>query len=210
MSAAARQVWAYVGALAAVVIFMVLYGIPIRPFSWWRSVSGAVLVTVVAFALWDNLLWKIPIVMQWTGRINVNGTWKGRLSSQFHTNTQAAPGADCQVKRADIDVYLVIRQRFSSIRIHQFTSTSSGEGQVSDYHRNGSGRSEAIMVYRNDPHEAGVLQAHRGTVHYIFERAGKRIAAEYWTNRFSRGLITFDEKHGAHADTFPAAQQLFD
>ena len=208
MSNLSRQVWAYVGALAAVLLFIALYGVPLRPFTWVKAVTGAVAVTAAAFLLWDNLLWKIPPFPALTGHVNVGGTWKGRLASQYHTNVQAAAGG-CEVKATEIDVFLVVRQRFSSITIHQFTATSSGEGQVSHYARNGNGRVEAVMVYTNDPHQAGPLEPHRGTVHYIFDRSQERITAKYWTNRFSRGTITFDRHVKSHADTPEGAAALF-
>lgn len=203
-----RKARIYVAALAAVLVFVFSSDLPLWPANWWKAAATAVSITAVVDLLWDHLLWKLSLVVRLTGRPNVAGTWKGRLSSQYHTNWGQSAESACELRTAEIDVYLVVRQRFGAIRIHQYTKSSAGETHFAAYNGDGS-RAEAVTVYRNDPKPGEAMAPHRGTTHYVFQADGKRITADYWTSRFTRGTVVFDEWRPKKASSFEEAIALF-
>lgn len=108
----------------------------------------------------------------------------------------------------EVQVFLVVRQTAVSIKVHLYSKTSSGDSEITSHYGDGS-RAEAIVVYRNRPHDAGALVAHQGTTHYVFQRDGSRIDGRHWTDRFTRGNVVFTERVPGYADSYADAERMF-
>lgn len=202
------KVWHYVVAIATGLVFVALSDLPVWPATWWRAAAIAVALTAILHLAWEHLLWRIPLVRRVTGRPDVRGTWRGVMESQFHTNVVADQGAECRTGTARIEVFAVIRQTASRIHVTMLAERSEGTSTAQSLYGDGS-RAQAIVVYRNEPHHAGVLVAHFGTSLYTFQSDGKRIEARHWTDRFTRGTFASEERVAAFADSYPQAKRLF-
>jgi len=172
---------------------------------WLRFYGAAVFLATVALSLWEAFIWRVPPVQRIQGvPRNVRGTWEGTLTSLWiDPETNAFPPPKT--------VYLVIRQRASSVSVALLTDesqSSSFMGQVDTL----DGSTTLAYSYRNRP-SASV--EHRSRIHHgstlldVSGRPATRLSGKYWTDRDSRGELEFENRSNAIVDDFKAAEKLF-
>jgi hypothetical protein len=155
--------------------------------AWVKVVSALPLVVVVAFAVFDNWLWQIKAVRKVTGRPQLNGTWRGELTSLRDDDHGR------EVQHEPIPIYLVVHQTLLTIKICLLSAESKS-------------RSIGALLERHDAHDYTVYYhytnlpglevrdrspAHAGGVRIEF--AGitpSRLDGEYWTDRRTRGSFS--------------------
>lgn len=172
---------------------------------WLRFYGAAVFLATVAISLWEAFIWRLPPVQQIQAvPRNVRGTWKGTLTSLWidpKTSTSPPPKT----------VYLVIRQRASSVSVTLLTDesrSSSFMGQVDTV----DGSTTLSYSYRNRPSPS---VEHRSRIHHgstlldVSGRPATRLVGRYWTDRDSRGELEFEGRSKVAVDDFKAAEKLF-
>jgi hypothetical protein len=199
----------YVQVVTAIVVLVFAVGIwatgdAVNP-AWLRFYSVAVLVITLTLGAWDHWLWRL----QTAQRVklvprNLNGTWKGTLTSFW---VDPATGARPAPKVA----FLVVRQTSSHISLVLLTDESSSRSSLASLANDGTGPSLAYMyLNRPDSRVEHRSRMHNGSAFFeVSGRPAHRIRGRYWTDRNSRGELDFDSHHTSHAEDFREASDLF-
>src|SRR5438093_1731750 len=172
----------------------------LKPFSF------AAAVVVAAFEVFDRWAWRLGPIPQLIGIPDLRGTWTGELRTTW---TDKEPGKPLE----PIEVYLVVRQTYSRIRTALLTKESKSTSLVSSLDCERDTMPTIQWTYRNIP--ALLLQSksriHHGAVMMdIHGTPARRLTGFYWTDRDSKGELTFEGRtksvhsdfDGAHADTY--------
>jgi len=193
-------------AIAVVVWAGVLYmnGVPVysallKPFSW--------VVTAVAL-IWeafDRWIWRWKFLHPWfVTRPDLNGTWKGRLTSNWSNPTTGQP-------TPSREAYLVVRQTYSNIDMRLFTRESSSETLAAQIIEDAVGIHTIAAVYRNVPKmlNRDHSQMHNGAV-LLHVRGNPPISLDggYWTDRETKGEIELETRNQHLANDFDHASTL--
>jgi hypothetical protein len=172
----------------------------LKPF----SVTAAVIVAV--FEAFDRWAWRLGPLPRLIGIPDLRGTWTGQLRSTFvdkETGKSIEP----------IEVYLVVRQTYSRIRTALLTKESKSTSLVSSLDCQRDTTPTIQWTYRNIP--ALLLQS-RSRIHHgavmmdIHGSPARRLTGFYWTDRDTKGELTFEGRtksihsdfDAAHADTY--------
>ena len=167
-----------------------------------NSTLGVVGPLMLLFLLFDTWLWRFKWLHPWlVPNINIDGTWKGELVSNF----RGEDGATIP----PIEVFLVVRQGFFGISLRLLTRESESESLTAQITHASDGPQTVIGAYRNTP-----IIAHRdrSQIHYgalrLAIRGGNpatRLEGEYWTDRRTQGSLSFSQRARTHHDDFLAA-----
>jgi len=165
---------------------LVLLGAGIHLTSGWARVTSALpLVIVVAFAIFDNWLWRLEPIRRVTGRPLLAGTWAGELTSM-----QIKDGKEAVLE--PIPIYLSIRQSFLSIGVCLLSAESKSRSIAAILERNGAHDYTVYYHYTNVP---GMKVRDRSPIHAGGSRiqvtgvSPSRLEGEYWTDRRTRGTF---------------------
>lgn len=195
--------------VAAIVIAVFVAGTWLKSrqidLGWLKYFSAAVFVAGLVFALWDSLIWRIPLIQRVPGTPRcVRGTWKGVLTSFWidpATGKQIAPKT----------VYLVVRQFAGSISATLLTDESRSVSSLAEV-REIDGSAIFAYMYLNKPE---MHLEHRSRIHHgssvldIFGSPPTRLNGRYWTDRNTRGELDFTEWNRKLSDNFKDAERLF-
>lgn len=196
-------------AIVAIVVVVFVAGTWIESrqlnLGWLKFYSVAVLVAIIAFALWDSWFWRLPFVQRIPGVPRcVRGTWKGALTSLWVDPTT---GDTPQPKM----VYLVVRQTATLVSVKLMTDESrstSSLGEVSVV--GGTFVLAYLYLNRPDMRVEGRSRMHHGsTVLDISGLPARRLHGRYWTDRDSKGELEFTDRSNKLADDFVEATRLF-
>jgi SMODS-associating 2TM, beta-strand rich effector domain len=171
---------------------LVLLGAGIRIGGGWvKVVSALPLVLVVAFAIFDNWLWQIEVVRRITGRPQLNGTWRGELTSLRNDEDGR------EVEHEPIPIYLVVHQTFLTISISLLSVESKSRSIGALLERHGAHDYTVYYHYTNLPRleVRGHSPAHAGGARV--EVGGinpSRLKGEYWTDRRTRGTFSVERE----------------
>lgn len=172
--------------------------------TWSRFLSFFPLVLVGLFALFDNWLWQIKPLRRLFNRPQLNGTWKGELTSI------RADADGKEVNHDPIPVFIVIRQSFLGLSImllsEETTSRSIGAllqytppaGFCIYYHYDSKPH---IRVRTKSPRHAG------GSKIEVSGIEPKRLSGEYWTDRQTRGSFEVSKASSAKVGTWVEANE---
>ena len=188
---------------AAITIFSVLLWIGGEDVSadWVRWVSLATLIAVWIETTYEKWLWAvIPIRRsRWP---DLRGTWKGTLTTEW---VDKASGEMCPPK----DCYLVIGQTASTIRVALLADESRSKSSAA-----GLFHDDVVVtlqyIFRNQPkiRVDGRSAAHHGAVTLDVSSTGTRLEGHYWTDRNSRGELTFSKRKNGRVTTYTDASEL--
>lgn len=173
--------------------------------SWLRFFSIAVLVASAGLLLWDQYLWRIP----WVQRIskvprNIRGTWQGELASHW---VKPDSGQRIDSKPA----YLVVRQTASTLSTVLLTDESKSRS-TSAVLSSADGQWSLAYMYLNRP---DIAVEYRSRMHHgstLLELAGSptaRLRGRYWTDRDTKGELSFQVRSAKVADDYEGARVLF-
>lgn len=172
----------------------------LKPFSF---AAGAV---VVLFEVFDRWAWRLGAIPRLIGIPDIGGTWTGQLRSTWVDKETGKPVEP-------IEVYLVVRQTYSRIRTALLTKESNSTSLVSSLDSQRDTTPTIQWTYRNIP--ALLLQS-RSRIHHgavmmdIHGSPTRRLTGFYWTDRDTKGELTFEGRtksihsdfDAAHADTY--------
>ena len=171
---------------------------------WLRGYSIAVLLAIVLWGAWDRWIWRVSFFQQMQFvPPDVSGTWKGELRS--HWTDPATKGRPPQK-----DVYLVIRQTFSSISVALLTDES--QSQSHSVLAKATKENGLSYLYLNEPEMDADESSHMHRGAAMFRLSDAPVAllrGSYWTDRETRGELIFKERHSKLADDYEMAAALF-
>lgn len=154
----------------------------LKPFT---NVTG---VLVLLLTFFDKWAWHWRIFYPWlVSTPYIEGTWKGKVKSNW-INPETEQGID------DIDAYLVIRQKFSTIHARLITKESNSELLTGEIIKNADETWQFVGAYRNTPK---ISIRERSPIHHgaiMLQIKGQPpigLEGQYWTDRNTQGEITF-------------------
>lgn len=195
-----------IGIAAAVwAVMLLLQGVALEA-SYLRPYSFAVGAVILCFLAFDRWLWRLKPVARMAGRPVLRGTWKGLL-----TSTWIDPTTSKQV--SPLDVFLVVRQTYSTISMSLVTAESTSTSLVGSLDAPRHGVPTVSATYRNTPR---LLLQNRSRIHHgalVLEVHGSpaaRLTGSYWTDRDTKGELTFDGRSSKlHTDYASAAADAY-
>jgi len=185
-------------------VVLLVQGHPV-PLDYIKAFSYAVTGVSFALLLWNRWLWSWRMFRPWlTTRPDLRGTWKGRLvSSWVDPNTKQG--------RGEIEVYLVIRQTYSSIDLRLVTAESFSVSLSASIVADGEGIHTVAVVYRNTPRallrERSPI-GHGGMLLYVRGTPIHQLDGEYWTDRGTKGELTLALHTNGLSHDFAEAQKM--
>ena len=190
-------------ALVVFVAALWLSGETVAP-GWLRWLSLASLAAVAAHSAYERWLWAVPPLARLTGRLDLRGTWKGTLRSQWtDPDTGKAPGPK--------PVYLVVRQTATNVQASLLTDESRSSSTAAGLEDDGAGP-VLSYVYFNQPalRVRARSEAHSGgAVLHVSGSPPSRLHSWYWTDRDSKGELDFDERKRPLCTDYEEARGLF-
>jgi hypothetical protein len=167
-----------------------------------RPVSVALAIALLAASAFDRVLWRLPFLHPWAVSEPVlRGTWRGVLESDWE---DPATGD----RRAGKMVYLVVRQTLSSLSLRLLTDESTSHSLSASVVTDRDGVRRVVAVYRNEPPVAAQSASpiHRGGLElHVRGARPTRLDGEYWTDRKSRGHLSFDVRSSRVHDDYRSA-----
>lgn len=200
----ATQIRIIVGIAAAIWFAIALFSESGGEWTALRTVSIAGTAITMLFLAYERWIWRWKAVRYFTGKPDLNGTWRGELHSDFERDG----------KRIDpIPTVVRIHQTNSQIVVTQFTGESTSLSELAELKKLSDGRYCALFTYTNTP-RPGVRNRsdiHTGLCDLNISGDSNSLSGGYFTSRKTTGDIWFTEwskrKYGdaqsaLEADTF--------
>jgi hypothetical protein len=153
-----------------------------RPFS---AVTGAMVILLLVFDKW---LWRWRFLYPWfVSQPNIQGTWRGELISLWKDPKTGE-------SHASIEVYLVVKQTFSSLRVRLITKESHSDCLSANICDESGATQSLVATYLNTPKIArrdGSPIHHGGMVLRIVSSGHGVLDGEDWTDRDTKGSMRF-------------------
>jgi SMODS-associating 2TM, beta-strand rich effector domain len=170
----------------------------VRPIS---IASTAALLLVAAF---ERYVWRLQILHPWLVQWPVlRGTWRGELESEW---VDPATGKT----RPASTVYLAVRQTMSAVSVRLLTDESTSRSLAADISAGADGVHNLTVVYVNEP-PAGrraTSPIHKGGMDLEIQGSGpSSLVGDYWTDRLSRGHLTFELRSRKIHDSYRSAER---
>jgi len=173
--------------------------------TWLRYYSIGVFAATLLLTVWDRWLWRLPLFQHLDPvPTKISGTWRGTLESAW---VDPATGATPPSKT----VYLVVRQRYSSIAVVLLTDESRSNSTLARI-TTSDGIASLDYMYLAQP---DILIQHRSRMHHgatslqISGSPCPRLSGRYWTDRDSKGALDFTEHRPGLASDYEDAERLF-
>ncbi|WP_280447120.1 hypothetical protein [Nocardia brasiliensis] len=148
------------------------------------SIAGA--VVTLLFLVYERWGWAWRFVRFFTGKPNLNGTWRGKLQSDFERDG----------RRIDpIPTVLRIKQTDSSVWVTLFTAESCSTTEMGKLVNDADGRWRVTFVYTNKPRPevSGRSSQHQGVCELFITGRGDSLGGSYFTSRKTTGELRFTE-----------------
>lgn len=161
----------------------------------------AISVPLSLLGIFDRYFWCLPGINKlFASPPNVQGTWKGEINSHWvNPETGQTP--------PPIEVYAVVRQTYSSINVGMFTKESaSGTLTASITEKDGKCVIQALYSNTPDLQFRSRSPIHHGS--FIMQVVGippQSLRGSYWTDRGSKGEISFSQRTNLLFDDFQIA-----
>jgi hypothetical protein len=170
-------------------VLLFVSGVTLKP-SYLKPLSLAISIAYFVLLAFDRWLWRIPFVARMLHCPVLRGTWKGQLQSNWidpSTNQGIAP----------IDVFLVIRQTYSTISMRMMTKESASRSLVASLQAPRDDVARASSTYQSVPRLLiqGRSRIHHGALMIEVEgRPANRLTGSYWTDRDTKGEVSLDAR----------------
>lgn len=204
------QITIFLG-VAALAWWLVLFaqGTPVngdhlRPFS---SVVGVLVILALAF---ERVLWRQRWLHGWlVARPDARGTWRVELQSDW-------VNPETHERVPTIVCYMGVAQTLSSLQMHLMTKESESWIIANSVRASNNGAGYQIAgVYTNKPHTQ--LRGQRSEMHLgglVLDTHGPphrpdTMTGEYWTDRKTKGSMSFTARIPALCTRFEDAERAF-
>ncbi len=197
-----RVVIAIAAALATAALFVNGTKVSLDWYKALLSASGAVVLLLLVFDRWA---WRWPAVRRVVPRRVLHGTWKGELQTTWSDpETGRTPGP--------IECYLVVHQTYSTVEMTLLTAESKSRSVTAGVSDPAKGQCLLTGIYMNTPelliqdrsriHRGGILLEING-------RPVETLSGPYWTDRDTKGQLSFTQHAGQVTEDFHSARVLF-
>ena len=158
--------------------------------TWLRPFSGVIGAMVLVLLTFEQWAWRWKWLHPWfVGKPDIQGTWRGELVSLWRDPTTGAG-------RPPIEVYLVVKQTFSSIRVRLISGESHSDCLVVSICEDAGGTQSLVGTYLNTPkilRRDGSPIHHGGMVLRILSSDRTVLDGDYWTDRGTKGSMRFEK-----------------
>jgi hypothetical protein len=184
------QVQIAIGIAALVWAVMLLAERVTLKVSYLRPYSIAVAVVILCLFAFDQLLWRIPIVARLVRHPVLRGTWKGQLKSNW-IDPSTGHGIE------PIDVFLVVRQTYSTIALRLITKESASRSLAASLEAPTGDVARLSSTYQSIP---GLLIQDRSRIHHgalmleVHGRPACHLNGFYWTDRDTKGEVSLNSR----------------
>ncbi len=154
-------------------------------------------------ACFDRWLWRWPLVRVVAGRPDLEGTYWGRIRSEW---VDPATGQEV----VPISAALVIRQSYFNIIATVFTEESASTTIAAALDRASDDRFTLSVVYRNEPRLSlqDHSRIHHGGVRLQLAGPNIRLHGSYWTDRNTKGEMEFTHVSRNRATDFEEGKAI--
>ncbi len=187
-------------------IMLIIDGVNVQV-SWLRHITTTASILLLILAAFDRWLWKSPLLNGWFAkRPDINGTWKVIIQTNWvNPKTQQVLGP--------ITGYMAVRQTFSTLSMRLMTGESNSKLRADKIVESNDGTFQIVGVFINQPllH----LRGNRSEIHngaLILDIRGippQSLDGHYWTDRNTRGTMSFVAKEKKIFSTFDEANAAF-
>jgi predicted pore-forming effector associated with SMODS systems len=167
-----------------------------------KPFSIVVTAMAVSWSAFDRWVWRWQPLSGWfVSRPDLQGTWKGKLASNWEDSNTGE-------RTQQIQVYVVVRQTYSKVAIRLFTAESSSQSSSAQVNYDEERVYTVAATYTNTPR---ILNRNRSPMHrgaVVFQVVGGppvALTGEYWTDRETKGEITLGARCDTLADSFDQA-----
>lgn len=136
-------------------------------------------------ALWDLVLWRLPLLQRLHRRPRLDGLWQLTLRPSAESHIPPAGN------RGPIDAYLEISQSFWAIHVRELTEESSSRSRALFWERPGGAAVEQLtFLYENDPkaaHQPRSMRHLGACTLEVAKRVPTSLEGSYFTDRYTKG-----------------------
>ena len=189
-------------------LVLVVQGKQILSFDYLSPFSIVISLLVVIYYIFSKWAWAWRIFHGWyVRRPDLRGTWRVKLLSNW-------PDTESDREKTIIIGFATIRQTLTSLSIRLMTEQSKSGLVAHSIELKDDGIYQATAIYRNEPRIE--FQGEQSEIHHgalLLEIIGSPPAemdGHYWTDRFTRGTILFNERRSELCDTYQSAKTAFD
>lgn len=151
---------------------------------WWIEGPSVLGFYGLFYTVFDKKLWKVSLIRRTLKLPNLNGSWKGYVSSSYD-NFQSRLAAEME-----------ICQTWTSMSISMKTAHSNGRSLTSMLVNADTDETTLNYEYLNEPKISAPIsmQMHRGTALLSIDKDVKTLEGEYYTGRgrINYGLLHFE------------------
>lgn len=192
---------AIASALWALVLAHHGWVIPVSFFTPMSLVVSMLVGLLFAFNAW---LWRWPVVRALIGRPDLRGTWKGSIKSNPRTSNY-------NVKADPIEVFVVIRQTFSTLHLRLLSPESQSFSLTTNLAEEAPEQFTVMWIFRNEPR---LLVQGRSPIHLgggflrVSGAVSSSMSGHYWTDRNTSGEIELAFVTRERVNGYEAAAKL--
>lgn len=161
-----------------------------------RAFSSGLTSVTFFWAFYFSYGWKLPLLKKIFYRPNLNGTWGGKIISDYKNKK----GETIE----PLDFYLVVRQSFLRIHFTTFTSNFVGKSYSEIFALNESkGLKNISYLYRKDTSQTTENFLNEGATELrVIDSPVMKMEGKYWTNVKTTGKINLTFISKKHLDCF--------
>jgi hypothetical protein len=189
-------------ALLLAIIYLTYNKLDLNFKNGFRAISLSLTVTTLFWTFYISWGWKWPLLNKIFYRPNLNGTWKGKLISDW-TDKEGN-------SREPIDFFIVIRQSFLRIHFTTFTDNFVGISYSETFYlKKDRGIKNVAFLFRKDTSQNNDEFLQEGATELrLIEAVEKKLEGKYWSNRKTNGTIKVKFLKNIHVDSFEEANNL--
>lgn len=170
--------------------------------STFKGMSYGLSIVTVFWAFYYSFGWKWPILNLIFYRPNLNGTWTGKLNSDWKDTSGNSMDP--------IEFHIVVRQNFLRIHFTTFTCNFIGMSYAETIRLDkDKGLKNVAYMYRKDTtgNDDKILLEGATELRLIKSDINK-LQGIYWSNRKTNGTIDVSFMSKKHVDSFECANKL--
>lgn len=168
-----------------------------------RAVSFGVTAATLFWTFYFKYGWKWCLLNNIFYRPNLNGTWSGKLISDWK-NEEGNP-------LPPIDFHIVIRQSFLGIHFTTLTNNFVGMSYAETMSiKEEKGIKNLAYLYKKDTTQDNneILQEGATELRLVISPEARKLIGKYWSNKKTQGAIEVKFMSTTHIDSFEDAKRL--
>ena len=178
-------------------------GVTLKP-SYLKPFSITVSVVILVLLAFERWIWCIPPIARALHRPVLRGTWKGQLSSNW-------TDPETQQELAPIEVFLLVRQTYSTVTLRLMTKESTSRSLVGSLDSPRDDVARLSSTYLNIP---GLMIQDRSRIHHgalmleVHGNPANRLVGSYWTDRDTKGEVALETRSPKVFTSFTEASSV--